>query len=77
MTRAAALERAIAEREGLPPAARALAEEGAALAISLVDVPEGRERAVAAAVGDPPSSPRRRKQACGCSSRRVNGGSAT
>ena len=50
-TRAAALERAIAEREGLPPAARALAEEGAALAISLVDVAEGRERAVAAAVG--------------------------
>ena len=49
--RAAALQRAIAEREGLPPAARALAEEGAALAISLVDVPEGRERAVAAAVG--------------------------
>ena len=49
--RAAALERAIAEREGLPPAARALAEEGAALAISLVEVPEGRERAVAAAVG--------------------------
>jgi chromosome segregation ATPase len=50
-TRAAALERAIVEREGLPPAARALAEEGARLAISLVDVPEGRERAVAAAVG--------------------------
>jgi chromosome segregation ATPase len=50
-TRAAALERAIAEREGLPPAARALAEEGAALAISLVDVSEGHERAVAAAVG--------------------------
>jgi chromosome segregation ATPase len=49
--RAAALERAIAEREGLPPAARALAEEGAQLAISLVEVPEGRERAVAAAVG--------------------------
>jgi chromosome segregation protein len=49
--RAEALERAIAEREGLPPAARALAEEGASLAISLADVEEGRERAVAAAVG--------------------------
>jgi len=49
--RAAALERAIAEREGLPPAARALAEEGAPLALSLARVDEGRERAVAAAVG--------------------------
>jgi chromosome segregation protein len=49
--RAAALERAIAEREGLPPAARALAEEGASLALSLAQVQEGRERAVAAAVG--------------------------
>jgi chromosome segregation protein len=49
--RAAALERAIAEREGLPPAARALAEEGASLALSLAEVEEGRERAVAAAVG--------------------------
>jgi chromosome segregation ATPase len=49
--RAAALERAIAEREGLPPAARALAEEGAALALDLVDVKAGYERAVAAAVG--------------------------
>jgi len=49
--RAAALERAIAEREGLPPAARALAEEGASLALSLAQVEEGRERAVAAAVG--------------------------
>ncbi|HZO61971.1 MAG TPA: AAA family ATPase [Gaiellaceae bacterium] len=49
--RAAALERAIAEREGLPPAARALAEEGASLALSLVEVDEGSERAVAAAVG--------------------------
>jgi chromosome segregation ATPase len=49
--RAAALERAIDEREGLPPAARALAEEGAPLALSLAEVEEGRERAVAAAVG--------------------------
>jgi chromosome segregation protein len=49
--RAAALGRAIAEREGLPPAARALAEEGAALALDLVEVEPGYERAVAAAVG--------------------------
>ncbi len=49
--RAEALERASAEREGLPPAARALAEEGASLALSLAEVEEGRERAVAAAVG--------------------------
>ena len=49
--RAAVLERAVAEREGLPPAARALAEEGASLALSLVEVDAGYERAVAAAVG--------------------------
>ena len=50
-SRAAALERAIVEREGLPPAARALAEEGAQLALSLVDAEPGYERAVAAALG--------------------------
>jgi chromosome segregation ATPase len=50
-SRAGVIERAIAEREGLPPAARALAEEGASLALSLVDVEPGYERAVAAAVG--------------------------
>ncbi len=50
-SRASALERAIAEREGLPPAARALAEEGASLALSLVEVEAGQERAVAAAIG--------------------------
>jgi chromosome segregation protein len=49
--RAAALERAIAEREGLPPAARALAEEGARLALSAARVEAGHERAVAAVVG--------------------------
>jgi chromosome segregation protein len=49
--RAQALGRAIVEREGLPPAARALAEEGAALALDLVEVEPGYERAVAAAVG--------------------------
>src|SRR5262249_45517663 len=46
-----ALERALAEREGLPPAARALAEAGERLALSLLEVEEGRERAVAAALG--------------------------
>jgi chromosome segregation protein len=49
--RLAALERALAEREGLPPAARALAEEGAQLALSLLEVEPGSERAVAAALG--------------------------
>jgi chromosome segregation protein len=49
--RLASLERALAEREGLPPAARALAEEGAPLVLSLVDVEPGSERAVAAALG--------------------------
>jgi chromosome segregation ATPase len=49
--RADALGRAIAEREGLPPAARALAEEGARLALDQVEVEPGYERAVAAAVG--------------------------
>ncbi len=45
------LERSLAEREGLPPAARALAEEGERLALSLLDVEPGNERAVAAALG--------------------------
>jgi chromosome segregation protein len=49
--RLSALVRAIAEREGLPPAARALAEEGHRLVLDLLDVPPGRERAVAAALG--------------------------
>jgi len=49
--RLAALERALAEREGIPPAARALAEEGTPLALSLVEVETGKERAVAAALG--------------------------
>jgi chromosome segregation protein len=46
-----ALDRALAEREGLPPAARALAEEGERIVLSLLDVEAGRERAVAAALG--------------------------
>jgi chromosome segregation ATPase len=45
------LERALAEREGLPPAPRALAEEGERLALSLLTVEPGQERAVAAALG--------------------------
>jgi len=48
--RLAALERSLAEREGIPPAARMLADEGAELALSLVDVEPGSERAVAAAL---------------------------
>jgi chromosome segregation ATPase len=49
--RLSAVERALAEREGLPPAARALAEQGARLALSELEVEPGRERAVAAALG--------------------------
>jgi chromosome segregation protein len=49
--RLAALDRSLAEREGLPPAARRFAEEGVELALSLVDVAPGAERAVAAALG--------------------------
>src|SRR4051794_8589642 len=49
--RLAVLERSLAEREGLSPAARALAEEGEQLALSLLEVEPGYERAVAAALG--------------------------
>jgi chromosome segregation protein len=48
--RLAALERTLAEREGVPPAARALAEAGHDLLLSRLDVPAGDERAVAAAL---------------------------
>ena len=48
--RLGALERSLAEREGIPPAARAFADEGAPLALSLLDVEAGSERAVAAAL---------------------------
>jgi chromosome segregation ATPase len=48
--RLAALERALAELEGLPPAARALAEQGEQLVLSSLEVPPGDERAVAAAL---------------------------
>jgi len=49
--RLATLDRSLAEREGIPPAARALAEQGERLALSLLDVEPGDERAVAAALG--------------------------
>ncbi len=49
--RLTALEQSLAEREGLPPAARALAEQGEVLAMQRVVIEAGRERAVAAALG--------------------------
>ncbi len=48
--RLSTLERSIAEREGIPPAARALAEAGELLALSLLEVEPGYEQAVAAAL---------------------------
>ena len=49
--RVAALEHAIGEHEGLPPAARALAEQGERIALATIEVDQGSERAVAAALG--------------------------
>ncbi len=49
--RLAGLEQSLAEREGIPPAARALAEEGEQLALQLLQVEAGRERSTAAALG--------------------------
>ncbi len=49
--RLVALEQSLAEREGLPPAARALAEEGEQLALQLLEVESGAERSTAAALG--------------------------
>jgi chromosome segregation protein len=46
-----ALDRSLAEREGLAPAARALAERGERLALTLVEPEAGEERALAAALG--------------------------
>jgi chromosome segregation protein len=48
--RLGALERALAELEGLPPAARALAERGERLVLSSLEVDPGDERAIAAAL---------------------------
>ncbi len=46
-----ALQRSLAEREGIPPAARTLANARTPLALSLLDVAAGSERSVAAALG--------------------------
>jgi chromosome segregation ATPase len=46
--RLGALERMLAEREGVPPAARALAEAGHPLVLDELEVPPGDERAIAA-----------------------------
>jgi chromosome segregation protein len=48
--RLAALDRSLAEREGLPPSARVLADAGRSLALSLLDVEPGYEKAAAAAL---------------------------
>ena len=48
--RLSVLERSIEEREGIPPAARALAEAGELLALSLLEVEPGYEQAVAGAL---------------------------
>jgi chromosome segregation protein len=48
--RLGALERSLAEREGVAPAARALAAEGERLALSALEVEPGFEKAVAAAL---------------------------
>ena len=48
--RLSALERMLAEREGVPPAARALAEAGHPLVLTELEVGPGDERAVAAAL---------------------------
>ncbi len=50
-SRAGVLRRALDEREGLPPAARALSERGERLALGELEVEPGLERAVAAALG--------------------------
>jgi len=49
--RVAALERTLTDLEGIPPAARALADEGQRIALGALDVEPGNERAVAAALG--------------------------
>jgi chromosome segregation protein len=49
--RLAALVGSLAEREGLPPAARALAESGERLVLSEIEASPGAELAVAAALG--------------------------
>ena len=63
--RLGALERALAELEGLPPAARALSERGERLVLSSLDVDQGDERAVAAALGWRAAAVRRGRRADG------------
>jgi len=46
-----ALDRSLAEREGLPPAARAFADAGERLALGSLEIDPGYERAVGAALG--------------------------
>jgi chromosome segregation protein len=48
--RLAALDRSLAEGEGLPPAARALADAGERLALTSLEIEPGYDRAVAAAL---------------------------
>jgi len=54
--RVRALERSVAEREGIPPAARALSEQGEQLALAALEPEPGYERALAAALGARASS---------------------
>ncbi len=49
--RLAALEGSLAELEGIPPAARSLAEQGERLALGALEIEPGSERATAAALG--------------------------
>ncbi len=49
--RLSGLEQSLAEREGISPAARALAEEGEQLALQVLEVEPGAERSTAAALG--------------------------
>ena len=69
--RLTALEHSLAEREGLPPAARALAEEGERLALSLLEVDAGYERAVAAALAGRAAALRRGRRGLGARPRRA------
>ena len=68
------LEQSLAEREGLPPAARALAEQGERLLLSLLDVEPGDERAVAAALAPARFRRRRRRRRPRARARRAGAG---
>ena len=66
------LDRALAEQEGLPPAARALAEDGERIALSLLDVEPGRSVRLPrrSAARPPPSSATMQPALSRCSSGR-------